>query len=32
MRNINCESSVEEERIYEIPKEENGWIRSYSTN
>jgi hypothetical protein len=32
MRNINCETSVGEERIYEVLKEENGWIRPNSTN
>jgi hypothetical protein len=32
MRNINCKSSVEEERAYEIPKERDGWIRFDSTN
>jgi hypothetical protein len=30
MRNINCETSDEEERIYEVPNEGNGWLQPNS--
>jgi hypothetical protein len=32
MKNVNCASSVEEERRNELLKERNGWIQSDSTN
>jgi hypothetical protein len=32
MKNINCASSVKEERRNELLEERNGWIQSDSTN